>query len=97
MSEFTTPESNVKKLLRNEGIEKKSYLTARSEPCRQPGRQFRREDAILRGFQIVRRAVEVNDSRLRIEQRKRRAPVSIARLADRARIDHVARIRFQLQ
>src|SRR5208283_103081 len=47
------------------------------------------EDAVLRGFQIVGCAVEMNDLRVGVEQGESGAPVAVARLADRARIDQV--------
>ena len=43
--------------------------------------EVRGEDAVLRGFQIVGRAVEVDDLRVGVEEREGGAPVAIARLA----------------
>ena len=55
------------------------------------------EDAILRGFQVVGRAVEVDDLRVGVEQCEGGAPVAVARLPDRAGIDQVSRRGLQLQ
>jgi hypothetical protein len=76
-------------------------VTQRLAPSRQTGGEPRRKvgvkDAILRSFQIVGRAVEMNYLRVAVEQSESRAPIAVAWLADRARIDHVARGVFQLQ
>ena len=41
--------------------------------------------------------MEVDDLRVGIEQRKRSAPVAVARLPHRPGIDQISRMRFQLQ
>src|ERR1700686_3214906 len=63
----------------------------------QARRQIRSEDAILRCFQIVGRAMEVDDLRVGIKQREGGAPVAVAWLPNRAGIDQISRVRLQLQ
>lgn len=63
----------------------------------QPRGEIRREDTVLRGLQIVRRAVKVNDLGVRVEECEGSSPVPVAGLSDGARIDHVARGGFHLQ
>src|SRR6202158_2388827 len=71
--------------------------SSRSQTCGQSRRQIRSEDAILRCFQIVGRAMEVDDLRVGIEQREGGAPVAVAWLPNRAGIDQISRICLQLQ
>src|SRR5208282_805638 len=70
---------------------------ARGKARCQPRREIRGEDTVLRSFQIVGRAVKVDDLGIRVKQGEGSAPVSVAGLSDGARIDHVARGGFHLQ
>src|SRR5277367_556162 len=72
-------------------------LAAGGEARGQAGGEVRGEDPFLRGFQIVGCAMEVDDLGVRIKQRESGAPVSVTRLSDRAWINHVTRVRLQLQ
>ncbi len=55
------------------------------------------EDTLLRGFQVVGGAVVVDDVGFGIEQGEGGTPVAVAGLADGAGVNHVTRIRLQLQ
>ncbi len=70
---------------------------ARSQAGCQSRRKVRREDAVLRRFQVIWRAVKMDDLRFRIEQREGRAPITVARLPHRSGINQVTSLRLQLQ
>ncbi len=55
------------------------------------------EYTVLGGFQVIRRAQKVDNLRFGVEECRGGTPVSVARLADGAGIDHVTSIRLQLQ
>src|SRR5579864_923586 len=72
--------------------------THRSSPRGQPRGEARGQaggkDAILRRFQVVRRAIELDHLRLGVEQRERRSPIAIPRLPHRTWIDQISHIFF---
>src|SRR6202034_4537548 len=73
------------------------WLSPGSEAGGQTGWQFRSEDSILRCFQIVGRAMEVDELRVRVEDSESGAPVAVAGLSHRAGIDQISRAGLQLQ
>src|SRR5260370_2362652 len=93
-----------RKILKHRGTEVHRVIfvgDSKSAAGGQAGGEARRqicgEDAILRRFQVVGRAVKVDDLRFGIEQGVGGAPISVARLTDRAGIDQVTSLRLQLQ
>src|SRR5271170_863025 len=67
-------------------------LSSRSQSRCQPLGQIRGQDLFLRYPHVVRDAIKGHDPRIRVEHRKRRTPVAIAWLPDRAGIDEVVTI-----
>src|SRR5690242_19766660 len=61
----------------------------------QPLRQVCGQDAFLSLLQVIGRAAKGNDSGGRVVYRKCRPPIPVARLPDRAGVDHVAHAFFE--
>ena len=74
----------------------KLLSSGRQSGCQASG-QVGGEDLLLRGAQVVRHAAECDRASIRIEKRKGCAPVAVARLSDRARIDHIRRTAFKMK
>src|ERR1700722_1840551 len=71
-------------------------LAAGGQARRESWGELGGEDAVLSGFQVVGRAVEVEDLGFGVVEGEAGAPVAVAGLPDGAGVDHVARGRFEL-
>ena len=71
------------------------HLPSSCQACGQPLRQVCGQDAFLSLLQIVGRAAKGNNSGGGVVYRKCRPPIPVARLADRAGIDHVPHAFFE--
>src|ERR1700757_1594031 len=89
------PNAGLKKGLLEIKTRQRAALSSRCQPSRQPLRQVRGEDPVLRAFEVVGHALEGDDPLIAVKDGEGGAPVSIAWLPYRAGIDQVSHILFQ--